>query len=77
MKKWYLIGIVFAVLALVTFGLDFYTHYSDWYFYFLYNGVTDVGIYFAVAIFLFAVLAIVSFVKGYFSKPKSGPLPQT
>ncbi len=73
MKKWYLISIVFAVLALVIFGLDFYTHYSDWYFYFLYNGISDVGIYFMVAIVVFAVLAAAALVKGALGNKQANP----
>jgi hypothetical protein len=71
MKKWYLISVVFVVLALVSFGLDFYTHWSDWYFYFIYNGIADPGIYFLVAIIVFGVLAVAAFVKGYFDRKQT------
>jgi hypothetical protein len=71
MNKWYIISGVFAILAVVTFVLDFYVNWSDWYFYFYYQGITEIGMYFLAAIVAFAVLAAATFVKGYSDKRKT------
>ena len=71
MNKWYIISVIFAILAVATFVLDFYVNWSDWYFYFYYQGITEIGMYFLAAIVAFAVLAALTFFKGFFFNRKT------
>jgi hypothetical protein len=69
MNKWYIISVVFAILAVASFVLDFYVNWSDWYFY--YQGITEIGMYFLVAIVAFAILAVLTFFKGFLVNRKA------
>jgi uncharacterized membrane protein len=71
MNKWYIMSIVFAVLAVASFILDFYVNWSDWYFYFYYQGITEIGMYFLAAILAFAILAVATFSMGFFVNRKT------
>lgn len=71
MNKWYVLSVVFSVLVIVSFTLDFYVYYSDWYFYFYYNGIEDMAVYFLALICTFALLASLTFFKGYSDRKKN------